>query len=110
MRNSTLKRLFARPTFEEELKLHYLDCIASHRDLSVWHFLRKRNKEFKKSPIIPKPLLNGYELIKIGFTPGPIFGKILKDLVDLQLEGKLKNKSQARTWLIKNFKKGEKHG
>ena len=110
MRDSTLKRLFARPTFEEELRLHYLDCIASHRDLSVWHFLRKRNKKFKKSPIIPKPLLNGYELIKIGFTPGPIFGKILKDLVDLQLEGKLKNKSQARTWLVKNFKKGEKHG
>jgi poly(A) polymerase len=110
MRDSTLKRLFARPTFEEELKLHYLDCIASHRDLSVWRFLRKRNKKFNKSPIIPKPLLNGYELIKIGFTPGPIFGKILKDLVDLQLEGKLKNKSQARTWLVKNFKKGEKHG
>lgn len=110
MRDSTLKRLFARPTFENELKLHYLDCIASHRDLRVWRFLRKKYKEFKKSPRIPKPLLNGYELIKIGFTPGPIFGKILKDLVDLQLEGKLKNKSQAQSWLVKNFKKGKNHG
>lgn len=105
MRNSTLKKLFARPTFEEELKLHHIDCIASHKDLKVWRFLRKKYKEFKNELPIPKPLLNGYELIKIGFTPGRIFGKIHKQMVDLQLEGKLKTKQEAKVWVCKKWLK-----
>ncbi len=108
MRDATLKRLFARPTFETELKLHYVDCLASHRDLRVWRFLKKQYKVFQERPVIPKPLLNGYELIKIGFTPGPIFGKIHKKMVDLQLEGKLNNKSEARTWVRDKFLSNEK--
>jgi len=110
MRDSTLKRLFARPTFEVELELHRIDCVASHKDLRVWRFLRKRYGEFKKRPIIPKPILNGHELMKIGLTAGPIFGKIHRQMVDLQLEGKLKNKSEARIWVINKFKKGKKSG
>ena len=108
MREATLKRLFARPTFEVEYQLHRIDCIACHRDLTVWRFLKKRYTEFKNRPIIPKPLLDGYELIKMGFTPGPIFGKILKMLVDLQLEDKIKNRSQAKKWISKNFEKERK--
>jgi poly(A) polymerase len=30
MRVATLKRMMARPTFEEELELHRIDCLASH--------------------------------------------------------------------------------
>jgi len=104
MRTATLKRLFMRPTFNDELKLHYVDCLASHRDLTVYRFLGKEYNKFKKSPPTLKPLLSGDELIKMGFTPGPIFGKILKDLVDLQLEGKLENKTKARHWVLNNFK------
>ena len=106
MREATLKRLFTRPTFDVELALHRIDCIASHKDLTIWRFLRKKCREFKKRPVIPRPLLNGYELIKIGFTPGPIFGKIHRQMVDMQLEGKLRNKSEARSWVVDNFKKG----
>ena len=105
MRTATLRRLLARPTFKEELELHRIDCLASHSDLKVWRFLRKKYGQYKKTPQIPKPFLNGHELIKIGFTPGPIFGKILKAMVDLQMEGKLKTPVQAKKWLIANFKK-----
>ena len=104
MREATLKRLFARPTFIVELKLHYIDCIASHKDLRVWRFLKKKYAEFQRKPAIPKPLLDGFELIKIGFTPGPIFGTIHRQMVDLQLEGRLKNKSEARKWVLNKFK------
>ena len=103
MRESTLKRLFARPTFVTELTLHYIDCIASHRDLRVWRFLNKKYKESKNRPIIPKPLLSGHELIKMGLTAGPIFGKIHRQMVDRQLEGKLKSKSAARAWVKNKF-------
>lgn len=105
MREATLKRLFNRPTFNEELRLHYIDCIASHRDLTVFRFLNKKYNEFKKRPEIPKPFLSGYELIKMSFTPGPIFGKIHRQMVDLQLEGKLKNKAEAKRWVRKQWPK-----
>ena len=104
MREATLKRLMSRATFSEELELHRIDCIASHRDLTIWRFLNKKYKEFKKRPVIPKPILNGHQLIKLGFTPGPIFGKILQELVDMQLEGKLKNKLEAKRWVERKFK------
>jgi poly(A) polymerase len=40
-------------------------------------------------------LVNGYDLIALGMTPGPIFKLILQELLDLQLEGKLTDKAQA---------------
>ncbi|MFC1631696.1 CCA tRNA nucleotidyltransferase [Candidatus Omnitrophota bacterium] len=104
MRQAKLKRLLARPTFQDELKLHYLDCLASHQDLTIYRFLDKKYKELKKAPRIPAPLLNGHELIRIGFTPGPIFGKIHKQMVDLQLEGKLDTKAKAKKWVERKFK------
>jgi poly(A) polymerase len=99
MRAATLKRLLSRPTFKEELILHRVDCIASHKDLTVWRFLKRKDREFKQKPLIPEPLLDGHELIKMGFTPGPIFGKIHREMVDMQMDGKLKNKSQAKKWV-----------
>jgi poly(A) polymerase len=40
-------------------------------------------------------LVNGYDLIALGMTPGPVFKLILQELLDLQLEGKLIDKAQA---------------
>jgi len=34
MRLSTLKKFLSRPTFEEEMELHRVDCLASHGDIS----------------------------------------------------------------------------
>src|SRR5438067_1130256 len=43
MRVAKLKRFMARPTFEEELELHRVDCESSHRMLDNYEFLlRKR--------------------------------------------------------------------
>ncbi|MCX7995370.1 MAG: HD domain-containing protein [candidate division WOR-3 bacterium] len=40
-------------------------------------------------------LVNGYDLIAIGLKPGPIFKVILQELLDLQLEGKIKTKEEG---------------
>lgn len=40
-------------------------------------------------------LVNGYDLIALGMKPGPIFKKILQELLDLQLEGKVSEKPEA---------------
>lgn len=40
-------------------------------------------------------LVNGYDLIALGMKPGPVFKLILQELLDLQLEGKIIEKSEA---------------
>jgi poly(A) polymerase len=40
-------------------------------------------------------LVNGYDLIALGLKPGPIFKEILQELLDLQLEGQIVEKSDA---------------
>jgi len=40
-------------------------------------------------------LVNGYDLISLGFKPGPLFKTILQDLLDMQLEGRIEEKDEA---------------
>jgi len=78
MRVAKLKRFMARPTFNEELELHRVDCESSHRMLDNYQFLLRKREEFANEPIIPPPLVRGDDLITLGFKPGPEFGQILE--------------------------------
>ena len=91
MRVAKLKRFMARPTFNEELELHRVDCESSHRMLDNYEFLLRKREEFANEPIIPPPLLRGDDLIALGFKPGPEFGEILEAVETRQLEGRLRN-------------------
>lgn len=42
-----------------------------------------------------EPLVNGYDLIALGLKPGPKFKVILQELLDLQLEEKIKTKEEG---------------
>lgn len=95
MRVSTLKRLLARPTFSEELELHRVDCTSSHGELDIHRFLVAKQGEFSKEEIKPKPLVTGHDLQEIGIPPGPKMGEILHQLMDEQLEGKLRDRESA---------------
>ena len=95
MRVSTLKRLLARPTFSEELELHRIDCTASHGELDIHRFLVAKQSEFSKEEIKPKPLLTGHDLQELGIPPGPAMGALLHQLMDEQLEGKLRDRESA---------------
>src|SRR5438034_3709031 len=59
MRVAKLKRFMARPTFDDELELHRVDCESSHRMLDNYEFLLRKREEFANEPIIPPPLLRG---------------------------------------------------
>ncbi|MDD2710013.1 MAG: CCA tRNA nucleotidyltransferase [Verrucomicrobiae bacterium] len=95
MRLATLKRLLARPTFEEELRLHRADCLASHGSESHVRYLRRRQKELSAAGIRPPRLLNGRDLIELGLQPGPVFGQILAAIEEAQLEGRVSTRGQA---------------
>src|SRR5882762_1712256 len=109
MRVAKLKRFMARPTFEEELELHRVDCESSHGMMENYDFLRQKRDEFANEPIIPPPLVRGDDLIKLGFKPGPEFGEILEALETRQLEGRLRNADEALEWVKKRYLSGKQN-
>jgi poly(A) polymerase len=103
MRVSRLKRFLARPSFDDELELHRVDCLASHGNLDNYEFLKRRREELGNEPLIPRPLLTGHDLIALGWKPGPKF-KIVIDAVQVrQLEGILRTREEAISWVEKEF-------
>src|SRR5438093_9910976 len=109
MRLSKLKRFMARPTFDDELELHRVDCESSHRMLDNYEFLLRKREEFANEPIIPPPLLRGDDLIALGLKPGPEFGEILEAVETRQLEGRLRTADEAIEWVKKRFLSGEEN-
>ena len=103
MKESTLKRFLGMPYFEDHLTLHLADCLASHGSTEAYDFVKKKLEEFKEEEIKPKPILTGYDLIEMGYTPGPIFSEILESLEEAQLEGNVKDKEEAKKFVLERF-------
>ena len=99
MRVATLKRFLARPTIEDEMELHRVDCLGSHGLLDNHVFLRNKQVEFSNAPLIPPPLITGRDLIANGYKPSPLFKKILDALEAMQLEGTVTTPEEALTWV-----------
>jgi hypothetical protein len=108
MRVAKLKRFMARPTFEDELELHRVDCQGSHCMLDNYEFLLRKREEFANEPIIPPPLVRGDDLIAFGFRPGPKFGEILEAIETRQLEGRLRTREEALEWVKREYAPSEK--
>ena len=105
MRTAKVKRFMARPTFEQEMELHRVDCASSNGLTENYDFLREKAREFAAEPLIPEPLVTGKDLIDLGLRPGPDFKAILNTIETEQLEGKLKSREDALQFLqglIKN--------
>jgi poly(A) polymerase len=103
MRVAKLKRFMARPTFEEELELHRVDCESSHRMMDNYEFLLRKREEFANEPIIPPPLVRGEDLIALGMKPGPKFGEILEAVETRQLEGAVRDRAEALEWVKREY-------
>ncbi len=95
MKESTLKRFFRLPKFEEQLELHRLDCWSSHRDLSLYEFAKEKFHSLPAEQIRPAPLITGEDLIAAGYKPGPLFKELLTAVEDAQLECAISTKEEA---------------
>jgi len=96
MRTAKLKRFMAAESFEMETELHRVDCDSSNGFRDNYDFVREKKKEFAKEPLIPKPLINGHDLIRDFDVPhGPGIGRILRAVQTEQLEGRLSDKETA---------------
>jgi poly(A) polymerase len=108
MRQAKLKRFMARPTFDDEIELHRVDCEGSHRMLDNYEFLLRKREEFANEPIIPPPLVRGDDLVALGLKPGPKFGEILEAVETQQLEGHLRTPEEAIEWVKQKYALGER--
>jgi poly(A) polymerase len=48
----------------------------------------------------PPRLLNGNDLIGMGFSPGPLFSEIMRTIEDAQLDGEISTSDEARRLVI----------
>lgn len=104
MREATLLRFLRQPHFEELLALHQADALATDGNLSYYEFCASRLELLKKTlpDGIPK-LIDGKDLIQLGFNPGPEFSQILREVEDLALERKIQTKEEALEYVIHRF-------
>ena len=100
MRMATIKRMMARPTFNDELELHRVDCLASHGMLDNHSLLLAKREEFSHQPLIPPPLISGHDLIALGWKPGSRFAEVLQAVQNRQLEGTLTTREEAMDWIV----------
>lgn len=103
MRDSTLKRFFRLDRFDEHLALHRMDCMASHRDLSLYRFALERYQTAEPEQIRPIPLITGDDLIALGYRPGPEFRTMLNLVEDGQLEGTIQSRDEALALIADRF-------
>ena len=100
MKRSTLMRFLRQPNFAELLALGKLDVAASNKDFSdvefVERFMRENADELSRDRLV-----NGDDLIALGFMPGPNFKVLLERVETEQFEGKLVTREEALNFLAK---------
>jgi poly(A) polymerase len=103
MRAATLKRMLAEEGFTELLELSRLDALASSSYLGFYHFCRRALERTSATEIRPPRLLDGDDLIALGFAPGPVFKQILREVEDLQLDGALATRDDAVGYVREHY-------
>src|ERR1700733_293240 len=103
MTESTFKRFVRMARFDEHLELHRLDCLSSHGNLASYNFTRDKIAAIPPATIRPALLINGEDLIALGYKPGPQFKKILLAVEDGQLEGRLHSREEAIAFVGTEF-------
>jgi len=107
MKQSTLRKMIAAPTFPIELELHRLDCLCSHGNLDNYEYLKRVMKETgTPEKGLPPPWINGTDLLSIGVPKGPEIGKWLQKAYDMQLENRVEN----RDALLRRIRDSLSHG
>jgi tRNA nucleotidyltransferase (CCA-adding enzyme) len=74
-------------------------------DSESLEWLANEAKRLRVLDSMPKPILQGRDLIARGMKPGTLFGTILKKCFEAQLDGAFSDHDGAAAYLEKNFAK-----
>ena len=105
MRQSTLRRLVGAPTFETELELHRLDCLASHGGLENYEFLVEFRDRLRAEPVLPAPWVTGRDILEMGVPEGPQVGAWRRTAYDAQLDERFPNREELLAWLREEIRR-----
>lgn len=104
MRLARLRRFLREPLFPLHLALHRFDCASSHRMLDNHDNALVLWREEMARPLPLEPLINGEDLIGMGYPPGPVFKRILEGLEDARLEGEVETRQEALIWVRNHYR------
>ncbi|MBN1114304.1 MAG: CCA tRNA nucleotidyltransferase [Oligoflexia bacterium] len=99
IRKGRLRLMMAREEFPDELSLNYIDSMASHGDLGVWHMLSAEYREFIERNMLPDKLVTGTLLIGMGYSPSELFSEIIRESFEAQLEGSFNDVEGAKNYV-----------
>ena len=100
MKRSTLMRFLRMPNFNELLALGRLDVGASNKDFTDMEFVERFLTE-NADELTRERLVNGDDLIALGFMPGPNFKVLLEQVETEQMEQRLTTREEALNFLRK---------
>jgi len=95
MRASTLKRFLRQDHFEQHMELHRVDCLSSHGKLDNYTFVQTKLNELPPEQLRPARLINGADLLQLGYQAGPMFRTVLDAVETAQLEGTVQTREEA---------------
>lgn len=115
MRRAKVRLLMTEDYFDKLLLVSDIDSRSSiHEDYAsnlgkraFVKFAEKFKDSFGDEPIMPKPLINGKDLIDLGLKPSAKFKTILKEIEEAQLDGTITSREEALKYLDDFIKMGK---
>jgi tRNA nucleotidyltransferase/poly(A) polymerase len=104
-----IEKIFITHEFSKELLilLKSLGNVFAQYDINnfklSYNLLNKKIKQRFPQKKAPKKLINGHDVKKLNIKSGPLIGKILDRIRELQLKNKIRTKKQALDYIKKNF-------
>lgn len=95
MRDSTFKKLFAEPGFEQLAAVHRADALASWGCLRDYELVMEKRESIAPEEVTPDALVTGTDLIAMGYSPSPMFSRVLDAVRDAQLDAEVTTREEA---------------
>lgn len=96
-----LKTIAAKPYFGDLQKFQKAIQKAEDKKMSALNTINRRVNALAGVELRPKPLLNGYELIRLGAVAGPQVGLLGQELYIEQLSERITASKEAKIWAKK---------
>ncbi|HML73628.1 MAG TPA: CCA tRNA nucleotidyltransferase [Anaerohalosphaeraceae bacterium] len=96
-----LKMLAAEPYFWDLFDLQKAIQKAQKGPRAGLARIKRRLKDLKGKDITPRPLLDGHALMALGALPGPMVGRLSREMYIAQLSEQISTEEQAQKWVRK---------
>ncbi|MDR0842330.1 MAG: hypothetical protein LBP68_02800, partial [Acidobacteriota bacterium] len=99
-------RLLGKPNIREHLELLRARLVAGGQSLAPYARWHRELQAWRRFPP-PPPLVDGDDLVALGYRPGPLFREILRATEDLQYEGVLTTRPEALHYIQSHWRFSE---